>query len=273
MTTPSGSSGSSGPPARRVRVIGVGPGDPDQVTLEAISAMRSVDFFVVADKARSAAGGGGSSDPLVAARRRLLDRHLGSEAVVVRVDDPERERSSDRTSSVADYERVVAAWHEARAAAYEQVLLDHRGDAGLLVWGDPAFYDSTIRVLDKVAARGRVAFEMDVIPGISSVQLLAARHRVVLHEVGQALHVTTGRRLREAVTQGQGNIVVMLNRTIDLEGLEDWQVWWGGNLGSASEELVSGRAGEVIADIEAARDRAKQAAGWVMDIYLLRRTP
>ena len=258
--------------ARRVRLIGVGPGDPEQVTLEAVSAMRSVDFFVVSDKSRSAAGRSGMPDPSVNARERLLDRHLGGGVVVVLVEDPERERSAGRTASVHDYERVVASWHDARASAYEQALLDHEGDAGFLVWGDPAFYDSTIRVLEKVASRGRVDFEMDVIPGISSVQLLAARHRLVLHEVGQALHVTTGRRLREAVAQGQDNVVVMLNRTIELDGLEDWQIWWGGNLGTPSEELVSGRAGDVIADIEAARDRAKQAAGWVMDIYLLRRT-
>ncbi len=258
---------------RRVRLIGVGCGDPEQVTLEAVAAMRSVDFFVVTDKSRSAHGGSGMPDPLVNARQRLLDRHLNSEPRIVRVEDPERERSADRTASVDDYERVVTSWHDARAAAYEQVLLDVEGDAGFLIWGDPAFYDSTIRVLENVASRGHVAFELDVIPGISSVQLLAAKHRLVLHEVGQALHVTTGRRLREAVAQGQDNVVVMLNRVIDLDGLEDWQIWWGANLGTPSEELVAGRVEDVVADIEAARTRVKEAAGWVMDIYLLRRTP
>lgn len=258
-------------PPRRVRVIGVGPGDPEQVTLEAVAAMRSVDFFVVSDKSHSAHGRSGMPDPLVTARERLLDRHLDGEPVIVRVEDPERERSPDRTASLDEYERVVTSWHEARAAAYEQVLADHEGDAGFLVWGDPAFYDSTIRVLENVGSRGRVAFTMDVVPGISSVQLLAARHRLVLHEVGQALHVTSGRRLREAVAQGQDNIVVMLNRLIELDGLEDWQIWWGGNLGTSSEELISGRVGDVLAGIEAARLRAEGAAGWVMDIFLLRR--
>jgi precorrin-6A synthase len=253
-------------------MIGVGPGDPEQVTLEAVAAMRSVDFFVVSDKSRSAHGRSGMPDPLVNARKRLLDRHLDTEPVIVRVEDPERDRSPDRTDSVESYERVVTSWHDARAAAYEQVLLDHTGDAGFLVWGDPAFYDSTIRVLDNVASRGRVAFEMDVIPGISSVQLLAARHRLVLHEVGQALHVTTGRRLREALAQGQDNVVVMLNRVIELDGLEDWQIWWGANLGTPSEALVSGRVGDVVAEIDEARKRVKDEAGWVMDIYLLRRT-
>jgi precorrin-6A synthase len=256
---------------RRVRLIGVGPGDPEQVTLEAVAAMRSVDFFVVSDKSRSAHGRSGMPDPLVNARERLLDRHLTASPVIVRVEDPERERSTEKTASADSYERVVTSWHDARAAAYEQTLLEHDGDAGFLVWGDPAFYDSTIRVLQNVAARGNVSFELDVIPGISSVQLLAARHRLVLHEVGQALHVTTARRLREALDQGQDNIVVMLNRVIELDGLEDWQIWWGGNLGTPSEELVAGRVGDVLAEVEAARVRLKEAAGWVMDIFLLRR--
>ena len=252
---------------RRVRIIGVGPGDPDQVTLEALRALRQVAFFVVSDKAPS----GGMPDPLVAARGRLLDRHLGYEPVVVRIEDPSRERRPERTGTQEEYEAAVEAWHEARSQAYEDALLAHEGDAGFLVWGDPAFYDSTIRVLQRVQRRGRVDFDLDVIPGISSIQLLAARHRIVLHEVGQALHVTSGRRLREAVEQGQDNIVVMLNRTVELDGLEDWQIWWGANLGTADEALVAGRVGDVLGRVAAERDRVRASAGWVLDIFLLRR--
>ena len=236
------------------------------VTVEALEAMRSVAFFVVSDKSPR----GGMPDPLVAARGRLLDVHLGHEPAVARIEDPARERRPERTGTQAEYEAAVESWHEARSMAYEEALLAHDGDAGFLVWGDPAFYDSTIRILERVARRGSLELKIDVIAGISSVQLLAARHRIVLHEVGQPLHVTTGRRLREAVAQGQDNIVVMLNRVIDLPGLDDWQIWWGGNLGTASEELVAGRVADVMPEIEAARARARVAAGWVMDIYLLR---
>lgn len=252
---------------RRVRVIGVGPGDPDQLTLEAVRALQQVDYFVVTDKSSR----GGMPDPLVNARERLLDRHLERPAVIVRVEDPERERRPDRTATQEQYDAVVARWHEARQAAYEEALLSHEGVAGFLVWGDPAFYDSTLRILDALPERGRLELDVDVIPGISSIQLLAARHGIVLHEVGQALHITSGRRLREALAQEQDNIVVMLNRVIELDGLEDWLIWWGGNLGTPSEELVAGRVGEVLASIEAARERARDAAGWVMDLFLLRR--
>ena len=71
---------------RRIRVIGIGAGHPDQVTVEAIAAMRSVAFFVTADKAR---GDGQGDDPLLAAREALLARHLDVVPPVVAVRDPE----------------------------------------------------------------------------------------------------------------------------------------------------------------------------------------
>lgn len=242
---------------RRVRVIGIGAGHPDQVTVEAVVALGSVDFFVVAQKR--------DDDPLVAAREALLARHLDDVPPVIAVRDPERDRQP------ADYDRAVTAWHEARATVYEQALLDNEGDAGLLVWGDPAFYDSTIRIVQLMLARGNVTFDWDVIPGISSLQMLAARHRIVLHEVGQPILVTTGRRLAEAVDAGADNILVMLNASLDLDGLGAWQIWWGANLGTADEALVAGTVADALPAIEAARRRAKDTAGWVMDVYLLRR--
>jgi precorrin-6A synthase len=253
---------------RRVRVIGIGSGGLDQVTVEAVQTMNEVDYFLVTDKRKK----DGSLDPLVAARGEILARHLDHEPRLVVIDDPSRDRSADGTRTAAEYDRAVTEWHEARTDAWEQALLEHDGDAGFLVWGDPAFYDSAIRVLDAVLERGRVEAELDVVPGISSLQVLAARHRIVLHDVGHPVHVTTGRRLQEAVDAGQDNIVVMLNRSLEpLEALGDWQIWWGSNLGTGSEHLVAGRVADVLPEIVTAREATKRAAGWVMDVYLLRR--
>lgn len=256
---------------RRLRVIGVGPGGVDHVTVEAVEAMRSVDWFLVLDKA--AATRAGAPDPLVAAREAVLARHVGPNAVVVRVEDPARERRADFVGTDADYRAAVLAWHRARTERIVAALGRHRGDVGFLVWGDPAFYDSTLRVLDRVGDRLGAGLEVDVIPGISAVQLLAARHRIVLHDVGRPLHVTTGRALTDAVEDGLDNIVVMLNR--DVEALADprlggWTVWWGGNLGTRAEALVAGRVAEVLPQIRRARRRLRETAGWVMDIYLVR---
>lgn len=238
----------------RVRVLGIGMG-PQHVTPEVSAALRSADYVVAAKK--------GEEDELLAVRREICDQH-GVELVAV--PDPDRDRDDP-----SDYAAAVAAWHEARVDAHEKVLARRGGTAAYLVWGDPSLYDSTIRVVERVAAR--LPLEYDVLPGVSAPQLLAARHRIVLHEVGRPVHITTARRLREDVDAGQTNILVMLGGDLDLAGLGDWSIWWGANLGTPSEELVAGRVRDVVADVEAARERARASAGWVMDVYLLRREP
>ncbi|RYJ07361.1 MAG: precorrin-6A synthase (deacetylating) [Actinomycetales bacterium] len=251
---------------RRVRLVGIGCGHPDQLTIEAVEALRTAAFALVTVKR--------DDDPLAAARHAIIERHAPG-LRVIEVLDPERDRSSSSTATKAGYEGVVTEWHDARAEAWELALAtgweQGPGDVALLVWGDPAFYDSTIRVVERVLARGELSFEWDVLPGISALQLLAARHRIVLHEVGQPILVTTARRLRAAIVDGAENVVVMLGASLDLDGLDDWHIWWGANLGTSDERLVAGRVADVLPTLEAARAEAKATSGWVMDVYLLRR--
>ncbi|MFE6385581.1 precorrin-6A synthase (deacetylating) [Nocardiopsis dassonvillei] len=244
----------------RVRILGIGMG-PRHVTPEVADALRGSDYAVAARKR--------GDDGLLALRRAVCEAHG---VPLVAVPDPERDRDDP-----ADYAAAVAAWHEARVAAYERVLGERGGTAAFLVWGDPGLYDSTLRIVERIAERGAVAVEYDVLPGVSAPQLLAARHRIVLHEVGRPVHVTPARRLGEAVAAGQDNIVVMLGGEAVLGGelafgeLRDWTVWWGANLGTDTEELVAGRVGAAQLDIAARRRRARARAGWVMDVALLRR--
>lgn len=233
-----------------VRVLGFGMG-PQHVTPEVAEALVGCDYALAVQK--------GDDDPLLAVRRAVADAH-GVELVVVR--DPERDRSPglDR----AGYEGAVADWYDARLAAYRAVIDARGGVCAFLVWGDPSLYDGTIRIVRELGV------DFEVLPGISAPQVLAARHRIVLHEVGQPVHVTTARRLRADVDAGQRNVVVMLTAGVNLDGFADWTIWWGANLGGTGERLVSGRVGDVRAAIEAAREAAKAEAGWVMDLFLLR---
>jgi precorrin-6A synthase len=239
-----------------VRVVGIGC-HPRQLTLEAREAIAGCDYVIAADK--------GPADPLLALRRAIC-ADLGVELVAV--PDPERDR--DPGLDAAGYDGAVLDWHDARAAAYGSVLARRPGTVGFLVWGDPAFYDSTIRVVMRLSIETGVPY--DVLPGVSALSLLAARHRVVLHEVGRPVLVTTGRRLAAEVEAGHDNLVVMLDGRLQAATLDgDWDIWWGANLGSPHEELVAGRLADVVDGIGAARSRAKAADGWVMDTYLLRR--
>ncbi|MFT4262823.1 MAG: precorrin-6A synthase (deacetylating) [Nocardioides sp.] len=234
----------------RVRILGIGMG-PQHVTPEVAEALRGCDYVVAASKS--------ADDGLLAIRRAICEAY---DVELVPVPDPERDRADP-----ADYPGTVRAWHDARVVAYRAVIEERGGTAGFLVWGDPSLYDSTIRIVSQLGV------EFDVLPGIAAPQLLAAAHRVVLHGVGRPVVVTTERRLPEAVAAGAENVVVMLTSGFDPAGVEDWQVWWGANLGTSSARLVSGRAGDVAETIREMRAEAKAEAGWVMDLYLLRRVP
>ena len=181
-------------------VIGIGSGDADHLTREAVVALNQVDVFLVADK-------GTAKQDLVRLREEVCQTLISHDHYrFVEVPDPER--GPDRERDDVDYRAGVAAWHEARAQRYAEIIRTEAGDGGtigFLVWGDPAFYDSTIRIVQSIADLG-VDLHLTVIPGISSIQLLAARHKIVLNRVGQPIHVTTGRRLLDEYSPALGDV-------------------------------------------------------------------
>jgi precorrin-6A synthase len=144
-----------------------------------------------------------------------------------------------------------------------------------LVWGDPRLYDSTLRIIDRIIARGTVAFEYEVIPGISSVQALAARHRITLNRIGEPVHITTGRKLSEGLPDNINDVIVMLDGECSFNKVNDpaIDIYWGAYLGTNDEKLVSGNLKGRMHEIERIRSEAKRRKGWIMDTYLLRRTP
>jgi precorrin-6A synthase len=165
----------------------------------------------------------------------------------------------------------VLDWHERRAALLAEAFAAHDGVGAILVWGDPALYDSTLRMIERVAARAPLDYE--VIPGITSAQALAARHRMVLHEIGEPVHITTGRRLREEGMAPDGSTLVMLDGETSFTGVpgDNVHIWWAAYLGMPDEELIEGPLRVVEDRIIQRRNQLREAKGWIMDIYLLRR--
>jgi precorrin-6A synthase len=261
------------PAVRTLLLIGVGAGDPELLTLQAVSAIRSLDVVLVLDKP------GGATD-LTRMREAIVDRFAGRPGPrVVLLPDPPRDRGElDRPG----YSGAVRSWHHRRADLLEAALAEQLlpGEtAGILVWGDPALYDSTVRLAQELERRGTVPLDWRVLPGISSIQLLAARHRLVLHGIGEPLHITTGRRLAAVGRLEHPNTVVMLDAgvsaTVLLESADpaDRDAWiaWGAALGTPSEVLVAGPLAEVVEEIGRVRESVKAERGWVMDISYLRR--
>ncbi|MFI1464754.1 precorrin-6A synthase (deacetylating) [Nocardia carnea] len=242
---------------RKLYVIGIGAGDPDQVTMQAVKALREVDVFFVMGK-------GAEKQQLVDVRTAILDEHAGRPYRIVEIPDPPRDRAP------SDYNATVLDWHERRSLLLEEAFAGTEGVGAILVWGDPALYDSTLRMVERVLARGTLAFDYTVIPGVTSVHALAARHRIVLHRIGEPVHITTGRRLRDE-GMGGGATVVMLDADCAFTSVPgDTYIWWGAYLGMPDETLCHGRVGEIGAEIVRRRAELRARKGWIMDIYLLR---
>ncbi|MEV6333292.1 precorrin-6A synthase (deacetylating) [Nocardia vinacea] len=242
---------------RKLYVIGIGAGDPDQVTVQAIKAMRQVEVFFVIGK-------GAEKQELVDVRTSILTEHLDHPYRIVELADPPRDRDP------ADYRGVVEDWHDRRSALLENEFAQVDGVGGILVWGDPSLYDSTLRMIERVLDRGAQSFDYEVIPGVTSVQALAARHRMVLHHIGEPVHITTGRRLREDGLSG--STVVMLDGDCSFTEVpgDDVHIWWGAYLGMPDETLIEGRLRAVEQEIVERRTRLRAEKGWIMDVYLLR---
>ncbi|MCX4997132.1 precorrin-6A synthase (deacetylating) [Streptomyces longwoodensis] len=253
---------------RTIHVIGIGAGDPDQLTLQAVRALRDTDVFFVLDK-------GEVKSDLTQVRRDMLTTHVPEGTYrVVEARDPER----DRTAGGSAYSPAVGDWRSARADIYERLIAEELGEAetgAFLVWGDPALYDSTIGILEEVRQRGTVDFAYDVVPGISSVSALVARHRTGLNRVARPVQITTGRRLAEGFPPGVDDVVVMLDahQAFRRYADEDMDIYWGAYIGTPDEILVAGPLAEAAPRIERLRAEARERKGWIMDTYLLRRDP
>jgi len=253
---------------RELLVIGMGPGDPDQITVAAVAALNRVEVFFRIDKGDAKSG-------LNAARAEILRRHVSRPGYrVVDIPEPPRDRSPGLTGD--GYADAVRDWHEARAALIEAALAAELGEDGVgafLVWGDPSVYDSTLRVIDRLRDRGQVAFEHTVIAGVTSVQALAAAHRIPLNRIGEPIHITPARRIADGLPAGLDSVVVMLDSGFTAGQLADpgLTVYWGAYLSTADETLISGPLPEVAAEIEATRAALRARHGWIMDTYLLRR--
>ncbi len=250
---------------KTILVIGIGAGDPDYLTVQAINALNRANVFFVMDK-------GAEKEKLAAYRREICRRFIKHDSYRV-----VEARSPERVHDAADYRCAVADLNREKLLLFERLISVEMADGecgAFLIWGDPSLYDSTVRTLHALVAGGRHEIEFEVIPGITSIQALAAKHKTTLNQVGESFEVTTGRRLAEGFASDRSSAVVMLdaNGTFKQFAEQDIDIFWGAYVGTPDEILVAGKLRDVAADIERFRTEARAAHGWIMDSYILHRT-
>ncbi|EPC02390.1 precorrin 6A synthase [Litchfieldella anticariensis FP35 = DSM 16096] len=267
----------------RLSLIGIGTGNPDHVTLAAVRALNEADLILLPRK------GEAKSD--LVDLRRLLCRNL--------LDDPSRTRVVEfdlpQRDARADYLGAVDDWHESIArvwAGLMETYLPQGGRVGMLIWGDPSLYDSSLRIARRlrscmkssmkspaeqaVEVDRKVELQVEIVPGITSLQVLTAEHRIPLNALAEPVQITTGRRLRERGWPGDtASVAVMLDSGGAFEALppEGIYIWWGAYLGMDKQCLLDGWLADVAQTIIERRAALREQHGWIMDIYLLARKP
>ncbi|NHB75795.1 precorrin-6A synthase (deacetylating) [Rhodobacter calidifons] len=238
-------------------LIGIGTGNPDHVTGQAIGALNAADLILIPRK-------GSTKSDLAEVRELILARVLARPVPVAAYDVPTRAEQDDYLGAVND-------WHDAIAKVWAETIAAHPGAQriAVMVWGDPSLYDSTLRMAARLPG-----VTVRVIPGITSLQALTAAHAIPLNTLAAPVTITTGRNLRDhGWPEGATTLAVMLDKggaftAIDPAGVT---IWWGAYVGMPEECLIHGPLAEVSDQILATRTRLRVEHGWIMDIYLLRR--
>ena len=216
------------------------------MTVQAINALNAADVFFVLDK-------GEAAEELIAIREEICRRFIThANYRVVKVPQPERDRAS------ANYKAGVDAWHADKAALFETLIgqeLAENECGAFLVWGDPALYDSTIRILHRILARGQTAFDYEVIPGITSAQALAAGHKIPLNRIGEPVELTTGRRIANRASIATAWCCSMPAPGLNALRDQDATIYWGAYLGTPDEVLITGKLKDVGGEILRVRER------------------
>ncbi len=245
-------------------LVGIGSGNPDHLTRQALKTLEAADVILLPTK-------GAEKSDLADLRRMIARELLSTSPKVVEFTYPVRDAEAPK------YLDGVNQWHDALAEIWQDLITTHapaKGHVALMVWGDPSLYDSTLRIADRLQARG-MDMAVSVVPGITSLQMLTAAHAIPLNTLGAPVQITTGRQLRDKGWPADADTVaVMLDGTCAFQSLPkdtEIHIFWGAYLGMDQQILLHGPLSDIADTIEKTRAEARAQNGWIMDIYLLRR--
>ena len=209
--------------------IGVGPGDPELVTLKAVRELSQADVVLVPATEESAGGPG---------RAETIVQQVCPTARIVRVPFSMADRSG--VSS-----RRKQAWLDSAEAAVRAFTDGARGVV-LATIGDPSVFSTFSYLADHV--RERVpGVVVDLVPGITAMQALAARSGTPLVEGTETLALvpaTAGLDTVSAIADSVDTIVIYkggrrLPEVVDLLRRRGRQAVLGVQLGMEDEQLLT----------------------------------
>ncbi len=197
-STTSAADGSTPPPAGRLYGIGVGPGDPELMTLKAKRLIEQCPVVAHFAARRRSGNAWAIVEPLISATQRVLrlEYPVTTEAV-----------AAER------YEHLIGAFYDSSAAAVA-VELEHGLDVAVVCEGDPFFYGSYMYIHQRLAAH----FPTTVVPGVTSFSAATAAAGVPLVSMNETLTVLSGGlhpdELKLALADADAAVVLKVGRRL-----------------------------------------------------------
>ena len=189
----------------RLLGLGVGPGDPELITLKALRLLQSapvVGYFVA--KAKANKGQGGNAFGIIEAHLTDAQRRL---PLVYPV-------TTEKLAPPLSYEDVIADFYDT-CAAQIAAELDAGRDVAVICEGDPFFYGSYMYLHDRLAAQ----YEAEVVPGVCSMLGCASVLGTPLVYRNQSLSVLSGvlpeEELEQRLRTAEAAVVMKLGRNFD----------------------------------------------------------
>jgi precorrin-2 C20-methyltransferase/precorrin-3B C17-methyltransferase len=180
--------------------VGVGPGDPELLTIKARRVIEAADVVAYpnAQHGRSVA-------------RRIAAPYLREDVVEVALTYPV---TTEVTDHPGGYEAALSEFYDASAAQLTEHL-DAGRDVAVLCEGDPFFYGSYMYLHERLAPR----YETEVIPGVTSFSAAAAAAGTPLAKRDDVLTVLPGTLPPDVIAARlrttDAAVVIKLGRTFD----------------------------------------------------------
>ncbi len=186
-------------PRGRLIGLGVGPGDPELITVKALRLLREspvVAYFVAKGKKGNAFG--------------IIEGHLQQAQTLMPLVYPV---TTEALPSHMSYEQVISDFYD-RSSADVAAHLDAGRDVAVICEGDPMFYGSYMYLHDRLSDR----YEAEVIPGVCSMLGGASVLGAPLVYRNQSLSVLSGvlsaEELKRKLQDADAAVIMKLGRNL-----------------------------------------------------------
>ena len=156
-----------------LRIVGVGPGDPELVTVKAARLIGDATAVVFFAKRGS-----------VGHARSIVGRYLRPGVEEIRLEYP---FTTEIPVTDPAYRRGIDDFHDTVAAGLAERLAAG-GEIVLLCEGDPFFFGSSMHLFDRLRSR----FEIEVVPGVSAMSGAWSQARLPIAQGDGVLSVLPG---------------------------------------------------------------------------------